>query len=381
MRIIGLMSGTSADGVDASLAQIEERDGKLSARSEHFIIAPYPDDLRDRILGCTTAEDVCRLNVELGDVFADAAVQLCEEADVPLRDVAAIGSHGQTVCHLPDGERPSTLQIGEPSVIAERTGITTVADFRPRDIAAGGSGAPLAPIVDYLLLADETVDRVALNIGGIANVTVLPAGCTVDDVVAFDTGPGNMVIDGVMALMTGGHKTCDRDGELAARGTVHEGMMALTLEHPYFSTPPPKSTGREQFGLPFAEAFTVGKDAGRKGRANVAATATAIAARTIAGAIRTWAFGGECEVIASGGGVHNRTLMQMLREQLPDARVVTSEAYGIAPDLKEALAFAVLAWLTLHDRPGNVLGATGATRRAVLGKIVPGEGFTTDEHG
>ena len=374
MRLIGLMSGTSADGVDACLAEIDEHRGRLDARVEAFLTVPYPTDLRQRVLGVDTVEELCRLNFELGELFARAALEVCDEARIKPADVDAVGSHGQTVCHVDEAPDHATLQIGEPSVIAERTGITTVADFRPRDIAAGGHGAPLVPIVDFLLLADDKTDRVALNIGGIANITVLPAGCTADQVTAFDTGPGNMVIDGVMELMTQGHKLCDRDGELAARGTVHEGMITLMLEHPYFSIPPPKSTGREQFGIPFARAFTVGKGAGRQGRAHVAATATAFAARTIADAIRKWASDGECEVIASGGGVHNRTMMRMLREQLPSARVTTSDQFGIPADAKEALAFAVLAYLTLGGRPGNVPGATGARRPVVLGKIVPATG-------
>jgi len=372
MRIIGLMSGTSADGIDACLAQIELRGNRLDARTEHFRTIPYSDELRHRVLGCRTVADVCRLNVELGEAFADAVLQLCDEAGVPLTEVDAIGSHGQTVCHLPDGPVRSTLQLGEPCVIAERTGVTTVADFRMRDVAAGGSGAPLVPVVDHLLLSDEKTDRVALNLGGIANVTVLSAGGTLESVVAFDTGPGNMVIDGVMDLMTQGHRTFDRDGQLAARGTPNNGAIEFLLDHPYFEQPPPKSTGRELFGLRFAQAFTAAKAPGKQGRADVAATATAFTARTVADAIRRWAFDGPCEIIASGGGVHNRTLMTMLREQLPDARIVASDAHGIDPDAKEALAFAVLATLTLNDRPGNVPSATGARRPVILGKIAPG---------
>jgi anhydro-N-acetylmuramic acid kinase len=372
MRIVGLMSGTSADGVDACLAHIEDRDGRPVPRVEDFLTVPYDEDLRGRVLGCRTVGEVCRLNVELGERFANAALALCEAAGVSPADVDAVGSHGQTVCHVDEPEAHATLQIGEPSVIAERTGITTVADFRPRDVAAGGRGAPLVPIVDHLLLADETTDRVALNLGGIANVTVLPAGGSLEDVVAFDTGPGNMVIDGVMEVMTQGHKTCDRDGQLAARGTVREGAVTLMLEHPYFAAPPPKSAGRETFGLEFARTFTLVKKSGRESRADVAATATAFTARSIADAIGRWAFDGPCQVIASGGGVHNRTLMACLAEFLPQADLCTSEGFGIDPDAKEALAFAVLAWLTLHGRPGNVPSATGARRPAVLGKIVPG---------
>ena len=371
MKIIGLMSGTSADGVDACLAEVEERGDQIAAGVEAFLTAPYPTDVRRRVLGCTTAEDVCRLNVELGERFAEAAIQLCADAGAPLACVDAIGSHGQTVCHLPDGPRRSTLQLGEPCVIAERTGVTTVADFRPRDVAAGGSGAPLVPLVDFLLFADQRAARAALNIGGIANVTFLPAGCTADDVLAFDTGPGNMVIDALMGLLTGDRETCDRDGATAARGTVSDELLNDLLADEYLAAPPPKSTGRERFGRHFAEALlSTGRSRGLSD-ADIVAAATALTARTIAGAITRWGPAEAGEIIASGGGVHNPTLMRMLRDELPGARLVMSDAFGIPADAKEALAFAVLAFRTLTGRPGNVPRATGARRPVVLGKIVP----------
>ncbi len=373
MRIIGLMSGTSADGVDACLAEVSERDGKLRARSEAFLTTPYPPDVRRRVLEAASVEDVCRLNFELGELFARAALDVCGIAGADPAEVDAIGSHGQTVFHVADGPRRSTLQIGEPCVIAERTGITTVADFRPRDIAAGGSGAPLVPIVDFLLLADRAGDRAVLNIGGIANVTFLPAGCTVDQVVAFDTGPGNMVIDALMGLLSGGRETCDRDGAAAGRGSVCDRLLDLLLRDEYYSMLPPKSTGRERFGKQFAEGLlATGRSCGLADE-DVVATATALTARTIASAITKWGAAGV--VIAAGGGVHNPVMMRMLGAALPGMQVVTSNRFGIDPDAKEALAFAVLAYLTLSNRPGNVTGATGAERRAVLGKIVPGRGF------
>ncbi len=403
------MSGTSADGVDACLAQIDERDGKLEARIEAFLTEPYPPTVRKKVLEARSVEDVCRLNFELGELFARAALHVCSKAAVDPADVHAIGSHGQTVCHLPNDRggknaRPTrehsipavgrtflsaqgaTLQIGEPCVIAQRTGITTVADFRPRDVAAGGAGAPLVPIVDFLLLADSGTSRAALNIGGIANVTILPAACTVDQVIAFDTGPGNMVIDGLIELLTDGRETCDRGGATAARGSADEELLAELLGDDYFDAPPPKSTGRERFGRAFAEGLmAAGRSRGLSGQ-DIVATATALTARTIADAVTRWgsSAGRGIQVIASGGGVHNAAMMTMLREALPDARLAASDEFGIPADAKEALAFAVLAYLTLNGMPGNLTGATGARERVVLGKIVPGSGkeaWNAHDHG
>ena len=384
MRIIGLMSGTSADGIDACLANITERGGRLSARVEAFLSVPYTRAVRRRVLEAGSVGEVCRLNFELGELFAKAALAVCDKAGVKPSAVDAIGSHGQTVWHAGAGPRRSTLQIAEPCVIAQRTGITTVADFRGRDIAAGGCGAPLVPIVDFLLLAHQTVDRVALNIGGIANVTLLPAGCAADGVVAFDTGPGNMVIDGLIERLTGGRKRIDRGGKTAARGRMIEPVLAELLRDRYYTKRPPKSTGREKYGRHFVEELLALCPPGERKDEDVLATAAALTARTIADAIhrefkaktRGRKGRGEAaslEVIASGGGVHNATVMRMLREAMPQSHVVASDERGIPADAKEALAFAVLAYLTLHGRPGNVPGATGADESVVLGKIVPGK--------
>ncbi len=385
MRIIGLMSGTSADGIDACLADITERGGRLSARVEAFLSVPYTRTARRRVLEVGSVGEVCRLNFELGELFAKAALAVCDKAGVRPSDVDAIGSHGQTVWHAGAGPRRSTLQIAEPCVIAQRTGITTVADFRGRDIAAGGCGAPLVPLVDFLLLAHKTVDRVALNIGGIANVTLLPAGCAADGVVAFDTGPGNMVIDGLMERLTGGRRQMDRGGKAAARGRLIEPALAELLRDRYYTKRPPKSTGRETYGRRFVEDLLALCGPGERKDEDVLATAAALTARTIADAIhrefkakpRGRKGRGETpslEVIASGGGVHNATMMRMLREAMPQSHVVASDEHGIPADAKEALAFAVLAYLTLRGRPGNVPGATGADEEVVLGKIVPGKG-------
>lgn len=372
MKIIGLMSGTSADGVDACVAEIGERGGRIRAESLAFICIPYAKKMRERILGAKTAEDVCRLNFALGEIFADAAIRAAKAARIPLRKIDAIGSHGQTLFHVASGPERSTLQVGEPCVIAERTGVLTVADFRTRDIAAGGCGAPLVPMVDYLLLAHPKRDRVALNIGGIANVTLLPAGCRERDVVAFDTGPGNMVVDGLISLISRGRARFDRNGAAAGRGHISISLIEELLVDKYYSLPAPKSTGREKFGLEFAEKL-LAKAARRKlSNDDIIATATALTACTIAGSVIAHKMQ-SAEIIASGGGVHNRTLMNLLAALLPEARVMRSDEFGIPADGKEALAFAVLAYLTLTGRPGNLTGATGAARQSVLGKIVPGK--------
>jgi anhydro-N-acetylmuramic acid kinase len=374
MKIAGLMSGTSADGVDACLANIEAWQDGIRVDVGTYFTRPYPANVRERVLNARTIEDVCRLNVDLGEIFGRAVLELCDRAGVRPTDIRAIGSHGQTICHIDEPDAHATLQIGEPCVIAERTGVTTIADFRPRDIAAGGCGAPLVPMVDFLLFVDEFRNRVALNIGGIANVTVLPAGTSVDAVQAFDTGPGNMVLDGLVDILSDGRKRCDENGAMAAKGTVSGALLARLLEDPYSAAPPPKSTGREAFGLHFAEGLLhTGRTAGLSDE-DILATATALTAHTIAAGVRKWAFAETdgVELIASGGGVRNPTLMAMLAEALPGVSIATSDDAGIPADAKEAVAFAVLAWLTLHGRPGNVRGATGASRPVVLGKIVPG---------
>ncbi|MCD6304454.1 MAG: anhydro-N-acetylmuramic acid kinase [Planctomycetes bacterium] len=373
------MSGTSCDGVDAAVVDVT---GRANVNVLAFKTYPYAPSLRRRILdvcrsGAVDVALLCRLDFVLGEVFAEAVIRLAEEANLPLRSIDLVGSHGQTVRHEPRRRRigrwavRGTLQLGEPSVIAERTGITTVADFRPRDIAAGGQGAPLTPYVDYLLLADRRRSRAVLNIGGIANVTYLPAACGPGDVVAFDTGPGNMVLDRLAELATGGRMRFDRDGRLAAAGRLDEGLLRRLLRHPYFRRRPPKSTGREQFGWDYAEALR--RDAQKRGLgdADILATATALTAESAARACRRLLPGMPQEVILAGGGAKNPTLVRMLAERLAPAAVYDCGRFGIDPDAREAVAFAVLAVETARGRCGNLPAATGASRGVVLGKIVP----------
>jgi len=372
------MSGTSADGVDVAIADISPRRARLLA----FATVPYPPAVREAVLslaaGRGSPADVCHWNFALGELFAEALTAAAARAGLELRSIELVGSHGQTICHLPRGRRQggrtvrSTLQIAEPSVIAERTGITTVADFRPRDVAAGGQGAPLVPLADRFLFAHRTRGRVMLNLGGIANVTYLPPGGGLGGVLAFDTGPGNMVLDRLAWRATRGRRGFDRDGRLAAAGRPDGPLLLELLRHPYFRRRPPKSTGREEFGWDYADSLWRRCRRRKMRPADVLATAAALTAASVADACRRFLSGRVDEVIASGGGAHNPVLMAMLHERLEPVPLRTTAAFGVDVDAKEALAFAILAARTARGLAGNVPGATGARRPAVLGKIVPG---------
>lgn len=373
MIVVGLMSGTSADGTDAAVVELWGAPPALGWKLLKHVARPHPADLRREIFAAfrpeTGAVDrLCRLNFSLGRAFAAAALAAIAAAGLRPDQVDLIGSHGQTVWHIPTGPDASTLQLGEPAVIAELTGITTVSNFRTRDMAAGGQGAPLAPYLDQLLFAHPTLARAVQNIGGIANVTYL-AG---DAVIAFDTGPGNMLMDYAAGRATDGVWACDRDGALAAQGRVDATLLAELMAEPYLKLPPPKTTGRERFGAQFGAAVWERAAAAGLTPCDIVATLTAFTARTIAQAYRDFLPRLPDEVIVSGGGAANPTLLAMLRAELPAARVVTSDALGLPGAAKEAVAFAVLAYETWHGRPGNLPAATGAQRAVVLGSITPG---------
>ncbi|MHC4205428.1 MAG: anhydro-N-acetylmuramic acid kinase [Planctomycetota bacterium] len=378
MRVVGLMSGTSVDGVDAAIVEIDNGKVRLLA----FDTFAYPTVLRRQILGLcrpgsARLDDICHYNFVLGEVFAEAVIKLCSKSGISLSSIDLIGSHGQTIYHQPSGKHygrkviRSTLQIGEPSVIAQRTGITTVADFRPRDMAAGGEGAPLVPYADYVLFKHKRLIRAVQNIGGIANVTFLPGGCKQDDIIAFDTGPGNMVIDDIIRLITSGRKRYDAGGKMAARGVVNERFLNELLRHPFFRKLPPKSTGREEFGADFTERFY--RKASKKSLddTDIVATTTALTAKSIARAYRRFLRPIPDELILCGGGSHNRTLVEMLHAELPDVRMLSTDDFGISVDAKEAVSFAILAWATIRGMENNVPAATGAEQPVILGKIVP----------
>jgi anhydro-N-acetylmuramic acid kinase len=311
------------------------------------------------------------MNFRLGELFADAALGAIRAAGVEPRDVHLIGSHGQTIYHMPDAPPPgrSTLQIAEPCVIAERTGIVTVADFRVRDVAAGGQGAPLIPYVDFLLFRDPSRTRALQNIGGIGNVTVVTP--SLDDVFAFDTGPGNILIDEFVRAMSAGTQHFDRDGALARTGTVETGILGELLEHPYFKASPPKTTGREMFGE--ALVHKLFEATPREHHVDMLATLTALTAHSIRMSYERFVFpkAEVSEVIMSGGGSQNPYLVESIRKLFEPVPVRLSDEFGIPADAKEAIGFAVLANETISGHPSNVPGATGASRRVVLGKIVP----------
>ena len=379
--LVGMMSGTSADGIDVALVRVAARGsvGRGSARVVEFEAVPYSANLRESILRVAegdrvTAGEISALNFRIGEEFARAALASLRKWRIQPARVALIGSHGQTIFHQGLATRAiasSTLQIGEPSVIAARTGITTVGDFRPADISAGGQGAPLVPFVDYRLYANARVGRNALNIGGIANLTVLPAGGGLRDVFAFDTGPGNFVIVALVQRATRGKQKFDRNARIATRGRMIPALLDSLLRDEYFRLPPPKSTGRERYGEQYVRRLIARRAARGASHADLIRTATLLTALSIVDAMNRWArpkakIG---EIIVSGGGAHNPLLMAQLAAALGGIRVISSTEVGVPGDAKEAFAFALLAWETLHRRPSNVPGATGARHPAILGKI------------
>ena len=362
MRVAGLISGTSVDGIDVAIVDIHARRIETVA---HGAI-PYPAALRARILAASNAAthtaEISRLNFAIGERFADALRRVCRKKGVPIESIELIGSHGQTIYHE---HRKNTLQIGEGAVIAERTGITVVSDFRTADIAAGGAGAPLVPFLDYRVFRHPRRGRIALNLGGIANVTIIPPAAAADQVLAFDTGPANMVIDALVQRLTDGRQLYDRSGAIAATGRIDRALLSRLLRDPYFAKKPPKSAGREQYGAAFVESLI----AGRIPLPDLIATATAFTASSVAMAVKRYAAGGPWDLIASGGGVYNDTLMAQITSLLPGVSMAISSEYGIDVDAKEAIAFAVMAHETYHRRPSNVPSATGARHSVILGKL------------
>ena len=361
------MSGTSADGVDVAIVDI--RGDHIDVIS--FATFLYPGGLRRDILKLLESEtapiaDVSHLNFVIGEVFAASLIKLAKKKRIALKSIDLIGSHGQTIGHFPKPRRSggwrtrSTLQIGEPCVIAERTGITTVADFRPRDVAAGGEGAPLVPYADYILFRDKRASRIILNIGGIANLTYLPAGSGADDIIAFDTGPGNMVIDRITYLISNGRHSFDRGGRLGRRGKIDDRLLAELMKHKFLKRPAPKSTGREEFGVRFSDRIYHAARRRRISPYDILATVTAFTAKSIAQACRRFIPGKIDEVVASGGGSHNNGIVDSLRRELHPAEVKLTEDLGIDVDAKEAVSFAILAYATVQNMKNNVPSATGA---------------------
>jgi anhydro-N-acetylmuramic acid kinase len=383
--VIGLISGTSADGVDAALVDIRGSGLATRIQLRAATTVLYEPRVRARVLELAAGErasaaEFAGLDALLGEVFAGAALAVAREAGVAIGEVDLIGSHGQTIAHAPRARSeyaaPCTWQIGSAAIIAERTGRPIVSDLRSRDVAAGGEGAPLVPLVDYLLLRSKKTARAALNIGGVANVTCLPADCALEDVLAFDTGPGNALLDELATLASGGRAQFDAGGTLARTGRAHDALVLEVLRDPFFERTPPRSTGRDVFGRRTAlQLWERGRASGLP-EADVMASAVVVTARSIAHSLARWFPRGMVEeVVASGGGVHNGALMEALAEELarllPRVRLTRTDAYGLPVDAKEAVAFAVLANETVHARAGNVPRATGAARPVILGSITP----------
>lgn len=379
--VVGLMSGTSLDGVDAAIARLEGSSTELTIEPLGFVHEAYPDELRSLLYANSHAAsssvlELSQLNVRLAHLYAAAVREAMRAAGLSLREVDLVGSHGQTVHHVPQpadcAGQPvtSTLQIGDPSVLATLLSTPVVGDFRMADMALGGEGAPLVPYFDWAVFRSEETTRGLLNVGGIANLTVLPKGASRDELVAFDTGPGNMVIDALAQRYLG--RPFDENGARAIEGRVANEVLAACLEDDFFNQPPPRSTGREYFGESFVERFTrAARSAGLSNAADLLATATALtAAATYKSYVRYVRPRHELEeLIVSGGGVHNTFLMQKLEDAFAPVRVSTTADYGIDPDAKEALCFAVLAHETVNGVPTNIPSATGASRAAVLGKL------------
>jgi anhydro-N-acetylmuramic acid kinase len=353
MLVAGVMSGTSLDGIDVAVVELP------SIRLRKFVSVRYPAKIRARLLAVSNAvthtAEISRLNYEVAELYAKA-VNRAGKVDL-------VGCHGQTIYH--EGGR-NTLQLGEAAVIAERTGSPVVSNFRARDIAAGGQGAPLVPFVDYRLFRHASRTRIALNIGGIGNITVMPAGGGVESVVAFDTGPGNMVIDALAFEASDKRLTYDRDGRIGASGTLDRALLDELLRDSYYRKRPPKSAGREQYGAAFIERMK----RSRRSLPDLVATATALTAATIAKGIRM-VHRGPADLIVSGGGVRNPRIMAQLAAFLPEVTLATSSDYGVDAGAKEAIAFAILAYETWRGRPSNVLSATGARRSVLLGSVTP----------
>ena len=392
MKVVGLMSGTSSDGVDAALVEIKEipspcDEGRIEIKLLAFEIDPYPKSLQKQCIDIAsglphTAATICHLNFVIGERFAEAVIKLAAKTETDLSEVALIGSHGQTIQHRPLPRRVSkkairsTLQIGEAAVIAERCGITTISDFRTRDMAAGGEGAPLTPYLHYHLFHHPKISTAMINLGGISNITYLKAGAKLNETLAFDMGPGNILIDALVTRLTKSRKRFDLNGLMANRGNVHSILLSELMQHPFLKKRPPKSTGRESFGQEEVEALIESGKRLQLSADDLVASTTAFTAHSIAQSIERFILkkrGKIDRVFVGGGGVCNPVLMKMLEDAISPIPVSPCETVGHDSRAIEAMTFALLAYQCWHKRPANIPAVTGASHPVILGKIVPGK--------
>jgi len=379
LTIAGIMSGTSMDGIDVALVEIAGSGLMSKIRLLAFACYPYPADVRNRLLYIASgkaipAGEISDLDFVLGRLYTDAVIKCAGDFGIALDSLDLICSHGQTVYHngtASESAAASTLQIGQAAVIAELTGLTVVSDFRAADMAAGGQGAPLVPYFDFVFLRDSRVTRAAQNIGGIANVTFMPADCDIDDIIAFDTGPGNMLIDAAVRCFSNGRRTHDTNGEMAKSGRVVPVLLRRLLSHSFYAQKPPKSAGREQFGEHYFAEIISWPEAAELAPEDIVATLTALTSETIAAAYRDYLPRAADEIVLSGGGANNPVLVDMI-ERAVGRKVTKFDDFGIPNDAKEAVAFALLGSETIRGVANNVPSATGATHPVVLGKITPG---------
>lgn len=394
--VVGLMSGTSLDGIDAALVKIDEnKNEELNIKIVNFLTIPFNNRIRSQLLDCCdekngTVDKICRMNFKIGELFAEVVYDLIDDSEISIDKLNLIGSHGQTVYHdVISRDFKSTLQIGAAGIIAERTGITTISNFRMRDIAAGGEGAPLVPYVDFMLFKSKRKNKVLQNIGGIGNYTYIPVDGDIGEVKGSDTGPGNMLIDTVISSLTESELKFDKDGKWAAKGNTNHYLLELLKTHPFFEKPFPKTTGRETFGNSFANKIIKQSKKLNLGRYDIVATVTSFSAWSI---VEAYSKGIEViekkessrnkidQIIISGGGASNPTLVNMINyystKMLKSSpQIITMEDIGYSSEAKEAIAFAVLAYQTMKGRASNIPAVTGADNHVVLGNITPGLNF------
>jgi anhydro-N-acetylmuramic acid kinase len=378
--VIGLMSGTSVDGIDCVLVRIDGHGEATTVTQLDYLTAPIPAEVRRRILALMTgteggAREICLLHSLLGQLYAQACLDICDQAGIDPADVDLVGSHGQTIYHIPQAEKYAghmvrgSLQLGDPSPIAQVLGCAVVSDFRGRDMAVGGQGAPLVSYAEYLLYKDPARTVALQNLGGIGNITLLPAGGTLADTIAFDTGPGNVLMDALMEIFTDGETLMDEDGEMAAKGHISEDLAAFLMQDSFLTLPPPKTTGRERYSRVYVdEVLRLGLQR-YVSPEDIIATVNMHTARTVALAVERFCPVKPQRLIVGGGGSRNPVLMENITRVLPACEVIDNEELGFDGDAKEAIAFAILANETIHEHPNNVPSVTGATSPVVMGRI------------